>query len=56
MLEVVENPLVACKEIMRVGKRGFIEAPTAGKDVLFAWAKGLQKWHLVVIGRDILLL
>jgi hypothetical protein len=35
---------------MRVGKRGFIETPTAGKDMLFAWARNLQKWHVVAIG------
>ena len=32
------------------GGRGFIETPTAGKDILFAWAKGLQKWQVVAIG------
>ena len=49
VLELVENPLRACAEIMRVGKRGFIETPTAGKDMLFAWARDLQKWHVVAI-------
>src|SRR5262249_12808114 len=53
VLEVVENPLRACAEIMRVGKRGFIETPTAGKDMLFAWAKNMQKWHVVDIGRNL---
>jgi hypothetical protein len=50
VLELVDNPLGACAEIMRVGKRGFIETPTAGKDMLFAWARNLQKWHVVAIG------
>ena len=53
VLEVVENPLKACQELMRVGKRGFIEVPTAGKDMLFAWARGEQKWHVVTIGRTL---
>ena len=53
VLELVENPLRACAEIMRVGKRGFIETPTAGKDMLFAWAKNMQKWHVVDIGRNL---
>jgi SAM-dependent methyltransferase len=53
VVEVVENPLRACKEIMRVGKRGYIETPTLGKDALFAWAKNLQKWHVVGIGRNL---
>jgi SAM-dependent methyltransferase len=50
VLEVVDDPLRACAELMRVGKRGFIETPTAGKDMLFAWARNLQKWHVVAIG------
>jgi len=53
VLEVVENPLKACQELIRVGKRGFIETPTSGKDMLFAWAKGEQKWHVVAIGRTL---
>jgi len=53
VLEQVENPLRACAEIMRVGKRGFIETPTAGKDMLFAWARNGQKWHVVDIGRTL---
>jgi SAM-dependent methyltransferase len=47
LLEHVEHPLKACSEIMRVGKRGFIETPTMGKDVLFAWAKKMHRWHIV---------
>jgi SAM-dependent methyltransferase len=50
VLEVIQDPLRACQELIRIGKRGFIETPTAGKDMLFAWAKGLQKWHVVAIG------
>jgi len=53
VLEVVENPLRACAEIMRVGKRGFIETPTLSKDTLFAWAKNIQKWHVVAIERKL---
>jgi len=51
VLETLDDPLQACKELMRVGKRGFIEVPTAGKDMLFAWARGEQKWHAVSIGQ-----
>lgn len=50
VLEVIEDPLKACQELMRVGTRGFIETPTAAKDTLFAWARGLQRWHVVAIG------
>ena len=50
VLECVKDPLAACREIMRVGKRGYIETPTLGKDTLFAWARGIQLWHVVAIG------
>jgi SAM-dependent methyltransferase len=53
VLEVTEDPLKACRELIRVGKRGFIETPNAAKDMLFAWAKGLQKWHVVAIGHTL---
>jgi len=54
LLEEVEDPLKACKEIMRVGKRGFIECPTMAKDMLFAWARFIpQKWHVVAIGLNL---
>lgn len=33
VLEHVSDPEKACKELMRVGKRGFIETPTRGKDL-----------------------
>jgi hypothetical protein len=53
VLEVVDDPILASSEIMRVGKRGYIETPTMGKDVLFSWAKDLQKWHVVAIGSNL---
>ena len=53
VLEVVDDPIQACKEMMRVGKRGYIETPTEGKDVLFAWARNLQKWHVVAIASNL---
>jgi SAM-dependent methyltransferase len=49
VLQGVEDPLAACREIMRVGKRGFIETPTLGKDTLFAWARGLRMWPMCCI-------
>lgn len=49
VLEHVENPIVACQELQRVAKAGYIETPTLGKDTLFAWAEGMHRWHLVAI-------
>lgn len=51
VLEHVEDPLRACREIMRVGKAGYIETPTRMKDVLFSWAEEIQhRWHVVRCG------
>jgi SAM-dependent methyltransferase len=47
ILEHVDDPVKACREIMRVGKRGYIETPMMGEDMLFAWAEGRHKWHVV---------
>ena len=56
-LEHVESPLKACLEIMRVGRRGYIETPTFGKDVLFGWAKGgYHKWHVTAIDNMLIFL
>jgi len=47
VLEHVNSPEMACKEIMRVGKRGFIETPGPGKDL---WLNSAQiskhKWSI----------
>lgn len=50
LLEHVADPLKACQQIMRIGKRGYIETPTMGIDLLFAWAKEIHKWHVVGCG------
>ncbi len=49
VLEHVEDPGTACDELMRVGKRGYIETPSLMTDVMFSWAKGMHKWFTVVI-------
>ncbi|MCL5105758.1 MAG: methyltransferase domain-containing protein, partial [Armatimonadetes bacterium] len=33
VLEHVKNPEIACRELMRVAKRGYIETPTRGKEL-----------------------
>jgi SAM-dependent methyltransferase len=49
VLEHVDDPVRACAELVRVGKRGYIETPSVMTDVLFSWAKGMHKWFTVVI-------
>ncbi|MBN1104244.1 MAG: class I SAM-dependent methyltransferase [Deltaproteobacteria bacterium] len=51
VLEHVEDPLRACSEITRVGKRGYIEVPAFAKDMLFSWADEMHRWHIVAIDK-----
>lgn len=53
VLEHVENPIRACKELVRVGQKGYIETPTFGKDILFSWGKEMHKWHVVSCGPNL---
>lgn len=53
VLEHVDNPVMACKELMRVGKAGYIETPTLMKDMLLSWAKGMHKWHIIPQGNTL---
>lgn len=39
VLEHVEDPDQACRELMRVARRGYIETPTPGKDLFFDYAR-----------------
>ncbi len=51
VLEHVADPELACREIMRVAKAGYIETPTLMKDALFAWAGMIHhRWHVTRIG------
>lgn len=54
VLEHVEDPAQACAELMRVGRRGYIETPTFGKDTLFSWTQKMHKWHAVAINQTLL--
>lgn len=47
VLEHVDNPEKACKELMRVGKRGYIETPSYHKDLIFNTAEvSNHKWKV----------
>ena len=52
VLEHVPDPAKACEEIMRVGKRGYIETPTRTSDIMlnFTKLKGHHKWHVTMSG------
>lgn len=50
VLEHVEDPKAACAELVRVGRRGYIETPNLATDLLFAWSNCINhKWHVVAI-------
>jgi hypothetical protein len=51
VLEHVDEPGLACAELQRVAGAGLVETPTLMKDVLFAWARGMHRWHLTAIAR-----
>ena len=47
VLEHVDNPEIACRELMRVAKRGYIETPTRGKDLwMDAARQSNHKWAI----------
>lgn len=47
VLEHVNNPEKACSELIRVGKRGYIETPTRGKDLWLSTTKiSNHKWSV----------
>jgi len=56
VLEHVENPERALKEILRVGKSGYIEVPTKMSDIVFNFAKlkHFHKWHISIVGNTLI--
>jgi len=56
VLEHVENPAKACDEIMRIGKRGYIETSTRTSDILFNIKRGKEHhlWHIAAIGNSLI--
>ncbi len=50
VLEHVHDPAKACAELMRIGKRGFIETPTRGKDLwLGTAAVSNHRWAVEIV-------
>ncbi|MBN2143138.1 MAG: methyltransferase domain-containing protein [Candidatus Aureabacteria bacterium] len=56
VLEHVSDPAKACNELMRIGKRGFIETPTKTSDILFNFPrlKNHHKWHIEILGNTLI--
>ncbi len=55
VLEHVANPENACAELMRVGKRGYIETPARAKDLFLNTAKvSNHRWAVAVEGNKLI--
>jgi FkbM family methyltransferase len=51
VLEHVDDPTAACKELMRIAKRGFVETPSPGKDLwLDTIAVSNHRWAVDRVG------
>lgn len=53
VLEHVNDPKKACGEIMRVGKRGYIETPTRTSDIFYNFCY-LHKWYVNLAGSSLI--
>jgi SAM-dependent methyltransferase len=54
VLEHIDDPILACREIMRIGKRGYLETPNFMKDTLFCQAQGMHhRWHTIALGNTL---
>ncbi|MBN1755107.1 class I SAM-dependent methyltransferase [bacterium] len=55
VLEHVKDPEQACEEIMRVGKRGYIETPTRLSDIIFNFTRkpDFHRWHISMVGNTL---
>ena len=57
VLEHMDNPGAAMRELMRVGRRGYIEVPTRLSDVMFNFTRlpNHHRWHGLVVGSTVVL-
>ena len=53
VLEHANNPAKACKEIMRVSKRGYIETPTRLSDMFYNFLTH-HRWHIEKISNTLI--
>jgi len=50
VLEHVNNPSIACNELQRIARRGYVETPAYGKDILIGTGY-MHKWQVVSFER-----
>lgn len=58
VLEHIDNPGAAMRELMRVGRDGYIEVPTRVSDVMFNFTRipNHHRWHGLVLGTTLILM
>jgi len=58
VLEHTDNPGQAIRELIRVGRRGYIEVPTRLSDVMFNFTRlpNHHRWHGLVLGNTLVLI
>ena len=58
MLEHVSSPAAACEEIMRIGRRGYIETPARMSDVIFNHTRlpDHHRWQVEARGKTLIFL
>lgn len=50
VLEHVVDPVAACREIVRIGRRGYIETPTRLSDIMFNFTRlRHHRWHVSAV-------
>jgi len=56
VIEHIDNPELACEEMMRVASRGYIEVPTRMSDIMFNFARmnHFHKWHISIAGNTLI--
>lgn len=56
VIEHVDDPAKACEEMMRIGRRGYIEVPTKTSDIIFNFARlnHFHKWHISKAGNSLI--
>jgi 2-polyprenyl-3-methyl-5-hydroxy-6-metoxy-1,4-benzoquinol methylase len=56
ILEHVMDPGQACRELMRVGRRGYIETPTRTSDVMLNYLHLPEhhRWHITLVGETLI--
>lgn len=56
VLEHIDKPASACKELIRIARRGYIETPTRTSDIMFNFThlQNHHKWHIHILNKTLI--